>query len=905
MAVRFDSVNDPYTTSTNLPGATYTVSFWFYQSVDRNDWSMVWGVDNGASTAYTLVGTAADGAILRIFDSIGNDPNLGSVITTMTVGQWYKIAIVSSSNVIQVYWGTPGSALTALSPITSGAKTNTKMYLGTDAPSEWWNGRITAFKHWDAALTLAEVDRELDQYTPVRGVNLIRWQPMTTAAEVVDLSGKGNNLTVGSAATTTEDGPPIRWSRPRHNITAGLVPVIVNAGIDDNTDQYEAVIRTATETGNTSSITARSWTVVSGPNQVGATLGTSASLVWAPTVAGTYVIRYSATNAAGTSTDDATITVFALNFPVTANLILGGSSAGVKHVSGALSANIVLVSTILALKKASSTRTFNIKLAASVLGQRINVVNALLKLQAAAINVGRPGAGSVNANLLLHAAATSPHRTNNNVSRSANIRLFGARTVVPHKSGAAASLPIKLTGALTFRRKAIAKPVTFNIKLAASIANRSHATTAASTANIVLAASVSNRFHFTATVPVAANVVLLATPVTHSLRFNTPVLADITLHAQAFTQRIINEVSTVVLPRADNTTQYDLVCVARIPQPNGPPHLIEVDPIDWTQINFVEELNSAPTLTISAKLSTLTDPIVQRANNIDELPTELWLFRNSKQVFAGPLLGGDVNGESIEFRALGLESYLNGMYVTSDLTFAKVDQFKIVAKLIDQWQVLDYGNFGILTAGLADSGVLRTITYKYAEGHNVGARINDLTKMESGFDMSIDAASRKLELSYPSVGVDRSAGEDAVVFDAVNVTSTNITFSAVPGDLASEAFGAGTGTGDEVLTSIASNLELRARYGRVGVFGTFDQVPDQASLDSYTRAMVNARSNILWIPGPNARVTVDSDISQYDVGDKVSYQLDSRLSVPTSFRIRKRAISVNATGMESVSLEFV
>ena len=84
----------------------------------------------------------------------------------------------------------------------------------------------------------------------------------------------------------------------------------VNAGA--NVGEHVSGIqfsRTATEDDGGSVITARAWTVATGPAEVGTTLSTAALLEWTPTTEGAYTLRYSATNAIGTDSDDLTITV--------------------------------------------------------------------------------------------------------------------------------------------------------------------------------------------------------------------------------------------------------------------------------------------------------------------------------------------------------------------------------------------------------------------------------------------------------------------------------------------------------------------------------------------------------------------------------------------------------------------
>lgn len=92
---------------------------------------------------------------------------------------------------------------------------------------------------------------------------------------------------------------------------SGPTAPTVSAGVDASGTVGTAFTRTATETDNGASITTRAWTVLSGPTGVGSTIGTAAALSWTPSTVGTYVLRYAATNSAGTGTDDVTVTVAA------------------------------------------------------------------------------------------------------------------------------------------------------------------------------------------------------------------------------------------------------------------------------------------------------------------------------------------------------------------------------------------------------------------------------------------------------------------------------------------------------------------------------------------------------------------------------------------------------------------
>lgn len=363
---------------------------------------------------------------------------------------------------------------------------------------------------------------------------------------------------------------------------------------------------------------------------------------------------------------------------------------------------------------------------------------------------------------------------------------------------------------------------------------------------------------------------------------------------------------TQVLPPSRLGNLYDLVVMARVPQASGPPLLIDVDPIEWTDLSFTNELSVAQELSVGCQLSNLTPGIVQRLRDLATQPTELWLYRNGRLVFAGPIQGGNATGEKVTITAKGILSYLRHMYVTADLVYKDVDQHTIVKGLVDHWQNLTYGNFGINTAAVATSGVTREVTYLKTELHNIAQRVEEMGKAANGFDVEIDPETRNLILWYPQKGIDRSSGEDAVVFDTRNITSSSVMFSAGPSDIATFGLGTGTAsTGDGTTYGTAVNDDLMSKFGRAGIAGNWDQVPDQTTLNNHVQGMLDARNEPLVVPGPDARDTPDSNITTYSVGDTILYQPNELLMTTSAYRIRKQTVKVTGSGQESVSLEFV
>lgn len=114
-----------------------------------------------------------------------------------------------------------------------------------------------------------------------------------------------------SAGTMSGEVPPL-LSQYRSQLLIVEEDVLaaptVDAGADAELVLTNAFTRTATENDNGDPITARDWSIITGPSGGGSgTIGTAAALSWTPTVAGIYTLRYSATNALGTGTDDVTV----------------------------------------------------------------------------------------------------------------------------------------------------------------------------------------------------------------------------------------------------------------------------------------------------------------------------------------------------------------------------------------------------------------------------------------------------------------------------------------------------------------------------------------------------------------------------------------------------------------------
>jgi hypothetical protein len=224
MAVRFDAATDRYEATTGLPtGTVYTVVCWFYMSVDRDAYSLLWELQYSGRVNYQSVYLTGSKVI-----ELWNDGVVKMSYQASAVG-WQRIALaVGTGGNATLYYGTATGPLATVSTtaLTTPAAPD-KLLIGNDPFDQWFNGREAPYKMWSATFGPEEIGREFESYQPAQTAGLLRYHPFVNA-ELVDYSGNGNNLTAGSTATTTEDGPPIPWApaRPRliHVPDTGTIP---------------------------------------------------------------------------------------------------------------------------------------------------------------------------------------------------------------------------------------------------------------------------------------------------------------------------------------------------------------------------------------------------------------------------------------------------------------------------------------------------------------------------------------------------------------------------------------------------------------------------------------------------------------------------------------------------------
>ncbi len=351
---------------------------------------------------------------------------------------------------------------------------------------------------------------------------------------------------------------------------------------------------------------------------------------------------------------------------------------------------------------------------------------------------------------------------------------------------------------------------------------------------------------------------------------------------------------------------FEVVLVARVPQQSTAPTLTTVNRLVTETISYTEELNRPGTGTLGCPIGSMSTDVRDRLALLAATPSEVWIYADSALVWAGEIQTLAIRDQTVELGCVGLLGYTNRMGVTADLTYTAVDQFTIAKGLVDHWQALDYGHYGIVTSGIGTSGVTRDRTYLRNELHHVGQRLAELAAVINGFDIHVDPASRDLILSYPERGTDLA---DSVFIDERNIDSAAVAMSVSPDDLVTDVSATGTAQSSvgqsTTIYTLRSNSTLRSTYGRSFGSSNFDGVSVAGTLDDHADAYRDARNGQLFQPGVTIVPRIGCDVGDFGPGDLVNYSYDAGLGTQSDiFRVAKVTTTVDSSGRTRLGVDF-
>jgi hypothetical protein len=352
---------------------------------------------------------------------------------------------------------------------------------------------------------------------------------------------------------------------------------------------------------------------------------------------------------------------------------------------------------------------------------------------------------------------------------------------------------------------------------------------------------------------------------------------------------------------------FEVVLVNRTPAVTGSPTLTVANRLVVDTISYTEELNRPGSASLSCPVAGLSSDVKARLVDMAALPSETWIYADSALVWAGEIQTLNIQGQTAQLGCVGLLGYLFRMGVVNDLTYTATDQFTITKGLVDQWQNLNYGNYGIDTSTIGTSGVTRDRTYLRNELHNVGQRVTELGAVIDGFDLKVDPSTRKFVLSSPTQGTDLSA---SVFVDQRNIDSASIAVSIAPDDLVSDVSATGSSTSpvgvNTTIYSARTTSSVQTAYGRSWAGLATNGISVSGTLDGAGDAYLGSRNTQLFQPGVTIIPLVGCNIGDFHVGDTINYSYDAGLGIQTSNRrVAKLTVSVDSGGKQRLLVEFI
>jgi len=297
-----------------------------------------------------------------------------------------------------------------------------------------------------------------------------------------------------------------------------------------------------------------------------------------------------------------------------------------------------------------------------------------------------------------------------------------------------------------------------------------------------------------------------------------------------------------------------------------------------------------------AEASCTVDGLDPRASEVQELLTDLLVYRDSMLVFRGRIVEADDSvGDShdLSLRAIDYRGLLARRVTYAGTGWGATDQAQIAWNLIAYAQGLIGGSWGITRGTGQSTGVLRDRLY--VAGANVGELLDNLGRVINGYDWEIDA-NLALNIFHPT----RGTSKDWVAEYENTVTSFRRSVSSDAYANAVRATGADTLT---PVTVTAANLASRPEGRWDQQIGDTD-ITQQATVTEKANGAL-ARGEVLL---PSYTCTVDPDRWTPEsawVGDSTQLVLRSgRLDVAAVERIESVSVSIDDAGAETVALTY-
>lgn len=216
---------------------------------------------------------------------------------------------------------------------------------------------------------------------------------------------------------------------------------------------------------------------------------------------------------------------------------------------------------------------------------------------------------------------------------------------------------------------------------------------------------------------------------------------------------------------------------------------------------------------------------------------EIWVTRNGKRVWAGPLMSRSINtrDDKINISAASLSTYLKYRRI-DELIEHEGSLADLAWSLIADSQAKSYGNLRISRG--AQPASKPSTAYKIKKYDMLGKTLDELSEAPAGFDWIL-GPDRKYNQYYPRINSRANVQLDypgSIAYYASQTYADGLTNDGITG-----------GPGDSVSTTYA-NTTSKARYGLWEGYETNTDMITQFMLNSYNQQFFYVKSSPKFVP---------------------------------------------------------
>ena len=272
---------------------------------------------------------------------------------------------------------------------------------------------------------------------------------------------------------------------------------------------------------------------------------------------------------------------------------------------------------------------------------------------------------------------------------------------------------------------------------------------------------------------------------------------------------------------------------------------------------------------------------------------EIWCWRNGVLVKAGPLWDANPSSDnaSISCGASDIIDYFDVRLIDT-VDYAAVDQTAIAWGLIDDSQDKTDGDLGVV-AGTLDTGITRSASWKSFDEKYILDALTDFQEMNSGFDFTIDPATRAFHARYPRPQRDNNLRLEYPV--SIRKYSVQFMGKYLRNHIRMSA------TDPTYVDAV--DTTSRSTYGLREMGDTYRDAATVTDLTDYASKIRDQRKDVKNYPtvmiDPDIIDIFDSNVLQY--GDLVQVVInDGYVNIDEQLRYITAQISVDKQGFEVV-----